>query len=172
MRVSLLLVIGMAVVFGGDTIAAQTGAVATSARVAAPGGAISGGTGSATGAPTPVHIGTRPNCSSPNCVTTALVDASVLPDLFYEKTRLLGKALRAIVSLRLCVFAGGSATRCPAGGEVTYSASHPMTANLRGLTMINFAPGCYVLRWDNPDLVSTPFAIVGSSDAGFPCAGR
>jgi hypothetical protein len=172
MRVSLLLAFAIAAVFAADTTAAQTGAVATSARVAAPGGTISGGTGSATGAPTPVHIGTRPNCSSPNCVTTALVDASILPDLFYEKTRLLGKSMRATVGLKLCVFAGGSATRCPAGGDVTYSVSRPMMANLRGLTMINFAPGCFVLRWENPELVSTPFAVVASSDAGFPCAGR
>ena len=177
MRVSSFLVIGLAAVLGADAAAAQTGAVATSTRMAAPGGTIRGGIGSATGAPTAVHIGRMPNCSSRDCVTTSLLDANISPDLFYEKTRLLGNNQQTTLALKLCVFDGGSASRCPAGGDVTYNVNHRTTANLSDLSMINFGrlpevPGCFVLRWESPKLFSTPFAIIASSDAGFPCAGR
>ena len=157
---------------------AQTGAAAPSDRRAPPGGVVQGAVGSAGRAPAPVHVGTRAGCSSPPCVTTALAGSSVAPALFYEKARLLGGARRADYHVKLCVFPSTSLSRCPAEAEVTYYPTplEPM-ASLGDLRTIRFdgvsaVPGCFVLRWDKPEQVSTPFAIIATSRRSFPCAGR
>jgi hypothetical protein len=158
---------------------AQTGAVAPSDRRARPGGNVQAAVGSPAGAPAAVHVGITAGCSLPPCVTTALDrSGSVAPALLYEKARLLGGGKRADYHVKLCVFPGASLSRCPAGGDVTYyqTPEQPM-ASLRDLKTIRFdgvsaVPGCFVLRWDKPEHVSTPFAIVATSGGAFPCAGR
>src|SRR5687767_3711302 len=87
---------------------AQAGAAAPADRRAPPGGAVQAGVGSPAGAPKPVHIGTRANCSLPPCVTTAVMGSTVAPALFYEKARLLGGGQRADYHVKLCVFPGSS----------------------------------------------------------------